>query len=365
MTSGLEFEGKDVEEAVKNACAELNIKEDKLKYDVISYGSTGIFGLVGVKKAKIRVVGARKKHERKKASGQIREAEPEHSILRDEDREDIKSLVKESFGDLGVTRSEKAKRRKEKNRRPKEVPERVKLAAEESDSVPEETGETGFAPEEAEETGSVPEEAQETGSVPEGAEETGSVPEGAEETGSVPEGAEETGSVPEEAKETGSVPEGAEEAGKELLEMIVDLITTGTEVKTETIGPKLRLNVTGGNPAVLIGKKGQTLEAIQYLVEKVLSKKCGERVRVVVDVEGYLETRKQNLLSLSSRLADKAKRIGKPVTIGHMNSHDRRIVHTFLKNDREIRTQSVGDGFYRKLVIFPKKGKKNKNRKNK
>ena len=147
--------------------------------------------------------------------------------------------------------------------------------------------------------------------------------------------------------------------------MIVDLITTGTEVKAESIGAKLRLNVTGGNPAVLIGKKGQTLEAIQYVVEKVLSKRCGERVRVLVDVEGYLETRKQNLQRLSSRLADKAKRIGKPVTIGHMNSHDRRIVHTFLKNDREIRTQSVGDGFYRKLVIFPKKGKKNKNRKKK
>ena len=67
MTSGLEFEGKDVEDAVKSACAELNIAEDKLKYDVISYGSTGIFGLVGVKKAKIRVFGSRKKHEKKKS----------------------------------------------------------------------------------------------------------------------------------------------------------------------------------------------------------------------------------------------------------------------------------------------------------
>ena len=365
MTSGLEFEGKDVEDAVKNACAELDIKEDKLKYDVISYGSTGIFGLVGVKKAKIRVLASRKKHERKKTSEHTRESEPEPSVLRDEDREEIKSLVKESFADLNVAHSEKAKRRREKPRKFKEVPEPNKIAVEPSASVFEGVEQTALVPEAAELTALVPEAAEQTASVPEAAEQTASVPEAAEQTASVPEASEQTASVPEAAEQTASIPEAAEQTGKELLQMIVDLITTGTEVNAETAGLKLRLNVTGGNPAVLIGKKGQTLEAIQYLVEKVVSKKCEERVRVVVDVEGYLETRKQNLERLSSRLADKAKRIGKPVTIGHMNSHDRRIVHTFLKNDREIRTQSIGDGFYRKLVIFPKKGKKNRNRKKK
>jgi spoIIIJ-associated protein len=108
----------------------------------------------------------------------------------------------------------------------------------------------------------------------------------------------------------------------------------------------------------LIGKKGQTLEAIQYIVEKIVNKKSLEKIRVHVDIEGYLENRRINLERLSTRLAEKSKRIGKPVTIGQLNSYDRRVVHLVLKNDSDVRTQSIGDGFYRKLVIFPKKDPK-------
>ncbi|HSM23990.1 MAG TPA: R3H domain-containing nucleic acid-binding protein, partial [Anaerolineaceae bacterium] len=110
--------------------------------------------------------------------------------------------------------------------------------------------------------------------------------------------------------------------------------------------------------AVLIGKKGQTLEAIQYIVEKIVNKKSREKIRIHVDIEEYLETRRINLERLSTRLAEKSKRIGKPVTIGQLNSYDRRVVHLILKKDSEVRTQSIGDGFYRKLVIFPKKIRK-------
>ncbi len=294
MTSGLEFEGKNVENAVKNACLKLKIKEDKLKYDVISYGSTGIFGLVGAKKAKIRVVSPKPRSIRKSEGRENRdekENQENDSVLLDEDREEIKSIVKESFEgiDTGMEKKETAAETKETEG--KEIPEELAEGMQEN---------------------------------------------------------------PDDEK--------IAEKGKEVLNKIVELIADDARVTASKTENKLHLNVTGGSPAVLIGKKGQTLEAIQYIVEKIMNKQFDERIRVQVDVEGYLESRKQNLERLSSRLAEKAKRIGKPVTIGHMNSHDRRIVHLFLKDDNQIRTQSIGDGFYRKLVIFPKKAKKNKNK---
>jgi len=87
----------------------------------------------------------------------------------------------------------------------------------------------------------------------------------------------------------------------------------------------------------------------------MINKKTTNKIRVMVDVEGYLEKRKANLQQMASRMAEKAKKIRKPVTIGQMNAHDRRIVHIHLKDENGIRTQSIGDGYYRKLMIFPKK----------
>ena len=115
------------------------------------------------------------------------------------------------------------------------------------------------------------------------------------------------------------------------------------------------MNVAGGNAGVLIGKKGQTLEAIQSLVDKIVNKHNNhhDKIRVQVDVEGYLKTRKLNLEKLAMRLADKSKRIRKPISLGQMNGYDRRIVHMALKDDPEVETKSRGEGYMRKLVIFP------------
>jgi spoIIIJ-associated protein len=126
---------------------------------------------------------------------------------------------------------------------------------------------------------------------------------------------------------------------------------------------RLVFSISGGDSGVLIGKRGQTLEAIQYLLEKMINKKSTNRIRVLVDVEGYLDKRKSNLKLMASRMAEKAKRTKKPVTIGQMNSHDRRIVHIHLKDESGVRTQSLGEGYYRKLMIFPKKqaGSRRKN----
>jgi spoIIIJ-associated protein len=98
---------------------------------------------------------------------------------------------------------------------------------------------------------------------------------------------------------------------------------------------------------------------MQTLVEKIVNKhnhtSNGDRIRVQVDVAGYLETRKANLENLALRLADKSKRIRKPISLGHMSAYDRRIVHLALKDDPGVRTKSRGAGHVRKLVIFPQR----------
>jgi spoIIIJ-associated protein len=144
-------------------------------------------------------------------------------------------------------------------------------------------------------------------------------------------------------------------SGIRALKKIVDGITTGASVDATEEKNKLLFSISGGDSGVLIGKRGQTLEAIQFLLEKMINKKSTNRMRILVDVEGYLNKRKSNLRLMASRMAEKAKRTKKPITIGQMNAHDRRIVHIHLKDENGVRTQSIGEGYYRKLMIFPKK----------
>ena len=136
---------------------------------------------------------------------------------------------------------------------------------------------------------------------------------------------------------------------------MVDFITTGASITVKNNGDRIKYHVTGGNTGVLIGKRGQTLEAMQYLVDKIVSKKFEKRFRLQIDVEDYLRNRRTNLENMAKRMGEKAKRTGKPMSFGQMSAHDRRIVHITLKEDKGVRTQSMGDGYYRKLVIFPKK----------
>ena len=143
--------------------------------------------------------------------------------------------------------------------------------------------------------------------------------------------------------------------GKDVLKKIIDSITEDAKIEIDNKENKTVFNVIGGNSALLIGKRGKTLEAIQLIVEKVINKKNEKRSRTLVDIEGYMEKRKSYLKSLAKRLAEKCKRFGKPVSIGEMNAHDRRIIHITLKNDKEVNTSSRGEGLLRKIVIFPKK----------
>lgn len=259
MSHCVEFEDKNVESAVKKACEELNIPREKLKHDVISYGSTGIFGLVGTKKARIRVT--------------LPELSPKIALEKTNEEQ--------------------------QNESPYEKP-------------------------------------------------IESVEPGIE--------------IVHDEDWDHSVPDDPVDLGREALQKIIDLITTDATISKEEHSNRIVFNVSGGNSAVLIGKRGQTLEAIQYLVEKIVNKNRKGRVVIHIDVEGYLEKRRISLQRLAVRMAEKVKSTGKPSALGQMNAHDRRIVHIALQDDNRVRTQSKGEGFLKKLVIFPKKNFSRKQR---
>jgi spoIIIJ-associated protein len=118
--------------------------------------------------------------------------------------------------------------------------------------------------------------------------------------------------------------------------------------------------ITGDGSGILIGKGGQTLDAIQYVVNKAVGVSGEDRRRIVLDTEEYRGRREDYLVSLAAKLADKVKKTHKPITVNYMNARDRRIIHLALKGDVELVTKSRGEGSYRKIVILP--AKRNGNR---
>jgi spoIIIJ-associated protein len=267
MPASLEFKAKNVDKAVEKASAELKLPKKELKYEVLSYGSSGIFGLSGTKKAKIRV-----------------------------------KLPKDSLA-------------KEPQEQAAEINDMDK-----SPPAPDASGQS---------------------------EATGASMVTDDEEGVVKENSEDRPSF--------SLTDDSVEMGRLVLQRIVGAITAEANISVEQNADRLFYKVNGENAGILIGKRGQTLDAIQTIVEKVVNKRNQNRIRVLVDIEGYLQSRKENLESMAIRLAEKSKKIGRPISLGQMNAYDRRIVHIALKDFPEVLTRSRGEGRLRKLVIFPKK----------
>ena len=231
MLADYEFEGKTKEEAIRSACEELGVPEEKLDIEVLSYGSTGIFGLVGAKKAQIRVTLRESREVRIDREARVDEEQPGTE-------DDIEAIA-----------------------------------------------------------------------------------------------------------------EIAQRTSEEIVSHIIDDATVKVSQSTDII----RLTIEASNAAILIGKHGRTLEALQFIIRKIIRKKTNTKIRISFDVEGYRDRRKASLTQMALRLGEKVKRSGKPATISPMNAYDRRIVHIALKDDSSVKTQSKGGGLFRKLVILPQK----------
>lgn len=234
-----EFEGKTTEEAIQTACRKLHLSQDQITIEVLEPGSAGIFGLVGGRKAKIRVIPP--------------QDETAEEMLSDE--------------------------------------EPILDEAEKSD----------------------------------------------------------------QSNKPDTPNEGDLLVAKESLEKILALIPMDTTVQVEKNNGRIALSIEGDSSGLLIGRRGRTLDALQYIVNKIVNKALDKRVRVQIDSENYRERRRETLAQMALKMGEKAKKTRKPVATNLLNPHDRRIVHLTLKDDREVDTRSRGDGILKKVVIIPKR----------
>jgi len=277
MTAFQDFEDKNVDKAVERASKNLGISRDDLKFDIISHGSSGIFGLVGAKKAVIRVYLPGQPASQSDSS--VRQNEPAPPT--EDENESVAALLEETFG-----------------------PE-----PENSDPLEDTT------------------------------------------SGNSAKNDTEMAAVAKPALDQGAVSDWV----KGFLDQIVALISPDSRIEIEQEDKLIRFQILGGDSARLIGKHGQTLDAIYYLIEKGVYKQFGPALAIEIDVEGYLEKRRSELTALASKLAQKAQKTGKPMVINRINAQERRVVHLCLRENRQVRTQSVGNGDLRKLLIMPKK----------
>ena len=119
------------------------------------------------------------------------------------------------------------------------------------------------------------------------------------------------------------------------------------------------LEVKSDSSGLIIGRKGQTLEALQYLVTRIAGERPGnEAPHIVIDIENYHERRRQTLQDMALRLGEKAKRQRKTVTIDALSAADRKVVHAALQDDPWLTTRSLGQGAYRRLLIIPEGDRK-------
>ena len=132
-------------------------------------------------------------------------------------------------------------------------------------------------------------------------------------------------------------------------------LTVVIDVKYDEENRDIDIDLSGDEMGVLIGKRGQTLDSLQYLVSLVVNKDVEEYIRVKVDTENYRKRRKETLENLAKNIAYKVKRTKRPVSLEPMNPYERRIIHSALQGDKYVTTHSEGDEPYRRVVVTLKR----------
>ena len=155
------------------------------------------------------------------------------------------------------------------------------------------------------------------------------------------------------AKVKDSVADKAKEFLKEVFDAMNVVVVI--DVKYDEENRNIDIELSGDEMGVLIGKRGQTLDSLQYLVSLVVNKGEDEYIRVKVDTEDYRKRRKETLENLAKNIAYKVKRTKRPVSLEPMNPYERRIIHSALQNDKYVTTHSEGEEPFRRVVVTLKK----------
>ena len=148
-----------------------------------------------------------------------------------------------------------------------------------------------------------------------------------------------------------------EDTAKDFLKDVFEAMNLAVvvNVKYDEDNNSMDIDLSGDEMGVLIGKRGQTLDSLQYLVSLVVNKNVDNYIRVKVDTENYRQIRKETLENLAKNIAYKVKRTKRPVSLEPMNPYERRIIHSALQNDKYVTTHSEGDEPFRHVVVVLKK----------
>ena len=305
---------KTVEDAITEASIQLGTNSDNIEYTIIEKGTSGFFG-IGGKKA---VIEAKKK-------------------VTDED------FLKEVFGDTEEKKEGKREAKRETKREFKsEFKKDTRRDGKKEERRPEKTFEKSAekAPEKA--------PVKNVEKAPERK---------AEVRKEAPKQTAERVNE-ESAPKTPRVPANPEEAKKRAEVFLRDVLRTmemNVEVTSSFEDDTLSIDLTGDDMGLLIGKRGQTLDSLQYLTSLVVNKGKASYVRVKLDTEDYRNRRKATLENLAKNIAFKVKKTRRPVFLEPMNPYERRIIHSALQNDPYVTTHSEGDEPCRKVVVTLRK----------
>jgi len=146
------------------------------------------------------------------------------------------------------------------------------------------------------------------------------------------------------------------EKASEILREILRLMEIEASISLEQRVNEFVLTMTGKDAGSLIGRNGQTLDALEYVLNRIITRSEESEVHIVLDAEDYRERRRKNLENLALRLGERAKRRKKPVALSPLSPRDRRVIHLTLEGDPLVTTRSLGRGYFRRLYIVPEEG---------
>jgi spoIIIJ-associated protein len=168
----------------------------------------------------------------------------------------------------------------------------------------------------------------------------------------------------EESRKTANVQEQLHEASA-ILAQILEIMGEKAEVKESSFDPEaLELEIKGDGSGILIGRHGQTLDSLEYLVNRILARRIKDAAPISVETESYRARRRQQLHRMALSMGERAKREHEPVRLEPMPPRDRRVVHLALKDDPMITTRSAGDSFMRSIEIVPVERRRERERDN-
>ena len=308
MADFREFSAKTVEDCITDACMTFSVTSDRLDYEVVSEGSSGFIG-IGKKDA---VIKARIKEE----------------SFEELEEKQAKETAAEKAKAQEKAEQEKARKEAEKEAKRKENAERAAAIREKNGMNDEE------------------EVSERSGGRDRNRHGKKDNRRSSEEENKAVEEKRELKDIPEEEK-TKIIGDATEFLKEVFAAMKIDV---NLDMKVDEYGT-LTVDLSGEEMGLLIGKRGQTLDSLQYLTSLVVNKDRDDYIRVKVDTEDYRARRKDTLEKLARNIAFKVKRSRRPMVLEPMNPYERRIIHSALQNDRYVTTHSEGEEPYRKVVV--------------